>query len=67
MLELMAAPSLTFKVSNAAFQAALAAGERSCGRKLSRLKCHVRLETQAEQGLLPVCGTHLLLSAHPPA
>lgn len=45
LLELMAAPSLTFKASNAAFQAA-PAGEHSCGRKLSRLKCHVRLETQ---------------------
>lgn len=44
LLELMAAPSLTFKASNAAFQAA-PAGERSCGRELSRLKCHVRLET----------------------
>lgn len=53
LLELMAAPSLTFKASNAAFQAA-PAGERGCGRKLSRLKCHVRLKLKAKQGLLPV-------------
>lgn len=49
LLELMAAPSLTFKASNAAFQAA-PAGERGCGRKLSRLKCHVRLETRGKAG-----------------
>lgn len=55
-VELMAAPSLTFKASNAAFQAA-PAGERSCGRKLSRLKCHIRLETRGRAGA-STCRRH---------
>lgn len=63
--ELMAAPSLTFKASNAAFQAA-PAGERSCGRKLSRLKCHVRLETRGRAGA-STCLRSTPISQHPPS
>lgn len=54
----MAVPGLTFQASNAAFQAVPAGENTGCGGKLSRLKCHVRLETRSEQGPLPTSGIH---------
>lgn len=52
LLEPVAAPGLTFKASNAAFQAAPAGGH-GCGGKLLRLKCHVGLETRRGAGASP--------------
>lgn len=52
LLEPVAAPGLTFKASNAAFQAAPAGGH-GCGGKLLRLKCHVGLETCRGAGASP--------------
>lgn len=58
LLEPAAAPGLTFKASNVAFQAAPEGGEHRLSREVIKAKCHVsrvRLETRSRAG----ASTHL--------
>lgn len=54
----MAAPGLTFKASNAAFQAVLGGEEHGLQREVVEAKMPRQAGNSQQQGPLPISGTH---------